>query len=33
MKTLTHSGYECIEDFVNIADTDIRNLCYETSTK
>ena len=32
-KTLTHNGYECIEDFVNIADIDIQNLHHKIFTK
>ena len=30
---LNHNGFECTEDFVNIIDKDIQNLCYEKSTK
>ena len=32
-KTLNHNGCECIEDSVNISDTDIQNLHYKNSTK
>ena len=32
-KNLYHTGYECIEYFVKITDTDIQNLCYKKSTK
>ena len=28
-KNLTHTGYEYIEHFANIADTDIQNLSYK----
>ena len=32
-KTLNHNGYECIENFVNISDTDTQNLRCKISTK
>ena len=32
-EALNHNGNEDIEDFVNITDTDIRNLCYKIFTK
>ena len=31
--TLTHNGYEYIEEFVNITDTDNQKLHYETFIK
>ena len=32
-KALNHNGYEYIQYLVNIVDTDIRNLCYQATTK
>ena len=32
-KNLMHNDCEYIEDLVNITDTDIPNLCYQTPTK
>ena len=32
-ETLIHNYCDCIEDLVNIADTDVTNLCWITSTK
>ena len=32
-KTLIKNDCDCIQDLINIVDTDTQNLCYETPTK